>query len=295
MTWRNRSRAHMHAAALLGHVGHDELGGVGRGGGADVGDEVEQWLVGLVADRGHHGRTHRGAPPRISASSEKGSRSSTEPPPRATTMTSTSSLRSSRSSASITSLGAPLRPAWRRRPPRTAPTGQRRRAFSRTSRSAALLGAVTSPTRRGRNGQVALELGREQPLGGEQLAASLQPGEQLAEADHLDLAGIERERAAVGVEARPGVHHDAGPLDQRRVERVEERAGAGQGHRDVGDGVAQGHEDGVDPGRRLTCAIWPSTHTPPSLSIHWETALATARTGAGASAVASRREGTRRV
>ena len=46
------------------------------------------------------------------------------------------------------------------------------------------------------------------------------------------------------------------------------------------------------PGRRLIWASWPSTQTPPSWSIHWLTALATARTGAGASWVASRRVGT---
>ena len=43
---------------------------------------------------------------RTSASSENGSRSSTEPPPRATTMTSTSGCRSSRPSASMTSAAA---------------------------------------------------------------------------------------------------------------------------------------------------------------------------------------------
>ena len=32
-----------------------------------------------------------------------------------------------------------------------------------------------------------------------------------------DLAGVERQRAAVGVERRLGVHDDAGALDQRRV------------------------------------------------------------------------------
>ena len=36
---------------LLGDVGHDQLGGVGRRGGADVGDQVEQRAVRLVADR----------------------------------------------------------------------------------------------------------------------------------------------------------------------------------------------------------------------------------------------------
>src|SRR5687768_4163979 len=46
------------------------------------------------------------------------------------------------------------------------------------------------------------------------------------------------------------------------------------------------------PGRRLIWASWPSTQTTPSWSIHWLTALATARTGAGASWVASRRVGT---
>ena len=67
-------------------------------------------------------------------------------------------------------------PAWRRTrdPNRTA--GQRRRAFSRTSRSAALSGAVTRPTAPGRNGSRRLQLGGEQPLGGQQLAAPLDAG-----------------------------------------------------------------------------------------------------------------------
>ena len=76
------------AALLLDDVGDDQLGGVGRGRGADVGDQVEQRLVRLVADRGHDGGPD-GVTARISASSENGSRSSTEPPPRAITMTST--------------------------------------------------------------------------------------------------------------------------------------------------------------------------------------------------------------
>ena len=39
---------------FLGHVRHDPLGGVGRGGGPVVGDEVEQRGVRLVADRADH-------------------------------------------------------------------------------------------------------------------------------------------------------------------------------------------------------------------------------------------------
>src|SRR5690606_20580959 len=44
------------------------------------------------------------------------------------------------------------------------------------------------------------------------------------------------------------------------------------------------------PGRRLIWATWPSTHTVPRRSMYCASALATARTGAGDSAVASRRE-----
>ena len=37
------------------------------------------------------------------------------------------------------------------------------------------------------------------------------------------------------------------------------------------------------PWRRLNWATWPSTHTAPSRSTHWEIALAICRTGAGCS------------
>ena len=42
----------------------------------------------------------------------------------------------------------------------------------------------------------------------------------------------------------------------------------------------------------MNWVTWPSTQTAPSWPIHCDSALETARTGAGASAVASRREGT---
>ena len=44
-----------HPLSLLGHVGHDPLGRVGRGRGAHVGDQVEDGGVGLVPDRGESG------------------------------------------------------------------------------------------------------------------------------------------------------------------------------------------------------------------------------------------------
>ncbi len=39
------------APLFLADVGHDVLAGIGRRRCADVGDEVEQWRVGFVADR----------------------------------------------------------------------------------------------------------------------------------------------------------------------------------------------------------------------------------------------------
>ena len=44
----------------------------------------------------------------------------------------------------------------------------------------------------------------------------------------------------------------------------------------------------LSPGRRLTCAIWPSTHTAPSRLIQPSIRVAIWRTGAGDWAVVSR-------
>ena len=88
---------------------------------------------------------------RSSVSLENGSSSSAAPPPRAMTMTSTSGSASSSLTAALTSATAVLPwTATSRIANRT--DGQRRRAFSTTSFSAALPRPVTSPTCRGRNG-----------------------------------------------------------------------------------------------------------------------------------------------
>ena len=41
------------------------------------------------------------------------------------------------------------------------------------------------------------------------------------------------------------------------------------------------------PGRRVTWATWPSTHTQPRRPIHWPSRFATVRTGVGFSGVLS--------
>ena len=72
--------------AVLG--GGDEFGGGGGGGGAEVGDEVRDGEVGLVADGRDDGQPEA-AMVRARASSLKPARSSMEPPPRAMRMRST--------------------------------------------------------------------------------------------------------------------------------------------------------------------------------------------------------------
>jgi hypothetical protein len=66
----------------------DELGGGGRGGGAQVGGEVGDGEVGFMADGGDDGQALE-AMARATRSELKAARSSSEPPPRARTMTST--------------------------------------------------------------------------------------------------------------------------------------------------------------------------------------------------------------
>jgi hypothetical protein len=88
---------------------------------------------------------------RTRPSSEKGSRSSTEPPPRAMTITSTVGSASSRRSPAITDSAA-VGPCVAQLCTTNCTAGQRRRAVTRTSRSAALSRPVMTPTTAGAKG-----------------------------------------------------------------------------------------------------------------------------------------------
>ena len=178
---------------------------------------------------------------RTSPSSENGSRSSTEPPPRAITMTSTAGSASSRRSPSMTAAAAvrPLHGAVVHREPhgRPAPPGG--------DQHVALGGAVAAgddTDDRGREGQRPLADGVEQALRGEQPADPLDAGQQLAEADGADLGGAQRERAAGDVVVGPGPDDDPRALGQLEPGPVGDVAMAGDRHRQVGGRVAQGEE-----------------------------------------------------
>ena len=86
----------------------------------------------------------------------------------------------------------------------------------------------------GQERQRPLQLAGEQALGREQLAALLEPGQQLAEADHPDLAHGERERAAVGVVGRLGGTTTLAPSTSGVARLSTVWRGTGERHRDVG-------------------------------------------------------------
>ena len=181
---------------------------------------------------------------RTSPSSENGSRSSTEPPPRATTMTSTSGSRSSdldrldHLAGGVHALHRGVLHGEVHAGPAPPPVLQ----------DVALGGGVLSrdqPDVARQERQRALALLGEQSLGREQLAPSLEAGQQLTLTDEADLAHGERERAPVGVERRLGVTDDLRALHQWRGQRVDHGAVAGDLDGDVGELVAQGQEDRV--------------------------------------------------
>ena len=150
-------------------------------------------------------------------------------------------------------------------------------------------GRGDQPDAAGQERQRPLELGGEQALGGQQLAAALDAGQQLAEPDRADLAGVQRQRCR-------GWRRSDG-WRARRCWRPRRRAGSAQSNerrasrsprpRCRPPGRAGSGRRWPCPCRRLSWATWPSTQTPPSLSIHCAMALATARTGAGDSGVVS--------
>ena len=217
---------------------------------------------------------------RTSCSSENGSRSSTLPPPRATMITSTSGER-------VQLLHRLRRPAAPRARPAPATlrtskrtAGQRCRAFSSTSRSAARGAAADQPDQLRQEGQRLLAVGREQPLGGQRLLQLLQPGEQFTDADRLDLGGPQRQLPARRVPLGLGVHDDPGALAHHVGDRVEDLAVARHAHRDVvrRDRAASGRRH-PRPGRRDSWVICPSTQTAPSRSIHPPMSRDTSPTG----------------
>ena len=132
------------------------------------------------------------------------------------TMTSTSGSASSLANDSIIWVTADT-PCTAGFSTRNRTAGQRARALASTSDSAALARPVIRPTTPRQERQPLLALGGGQALGGQQPPQPLQPGQQLAEPDRVDLVDPEAQRAAGRVELEPAVHDHPGPLGRRRV------------------------------------------------------------------------------
>ena len=159
--------------------------------------------------------TGQAARTRASRSSSKSASSSCEPPPRVTTTRSTRA-RQSALTAEITVAAAPS-PCTRQGATSTGIDGNRPWSTRRKSRSAAPVGLVATPMRRGRNGQRPLARRVEQPL-------LLEPGLEL----------LQLEGAGPGAAQLHLLHHQL-VLPMRRVDLDEatghhlEPLGQGQG------------------------------------------------------------------
>ena len=248
-SWRTRARirwvAQSTPAQLLGHVGDQLLGGVGGRRGPHVGHQVEQRRVGLVTDRGDDRLPGAGDRPHQGLVAEGQQVLDRAASTRHDDHVDLGvAVEAGEGIDHVVRRARALHRGVRRREgdARPAPAG----VLHDVALGGGALGRDQTDAAR-KEGQRLLQLEREQALGGQQLTAALQAGQELAEPDHPDLAGDQREGAAVGVVVGLGMDHHAGALDQRRVEAVEEGAGAGHRDGDVAGRVAHGHEHRAEP------------------------------------------------
>ncbi len=184
---------------------------------------------------------------RHSCSSENGSRSSSEPPPRAITITSTSARASSAASARTISGTA--------RSPCTEVSASTKRAEARRR-----AGVADHVERRGRlaSGDQADAAGPErrralarrveETVGVEPAPRLLDAREQRAVARRLDAVCAQRQLGALVVERHLSVHLDALALDGSGVDALEGPAGHRHGERRALVGIAQREEGEAELG-----------------------------------------------
>ncbi len=216
-------------------------------------------------------------------SSENGSRSSTLPPPRATTITSTSGSASS-SSTACTTWATAFTPwtAVLRTSKRTA--GQRRRAFSRTSRSAADARPQTRPMSCGRKGSGFFRSSAKSPSEASDFfncssrtsSSPMPTGRMSVARSESCPRGAYHSGLASTTTRAPSLTTSAirSKTCRKQVTLTEMSC---EGSRSV-------RKTTPAPGRRESWVICPSTQTAPSRSIHPPISRETSPTGSGASA-----------
>ena len=199
---RRRSRSRSMRAQNSSLRGDDDLGGGRRRRRAQVGDEVGDGDVGLVAD-GRNDR-HRAscAMARATTSSLNAQRSSIEPPPRPTMTTSTPGTRPIARSAARDLERRALALHARRPDDEVRVRDSAGRSTLMMSRIAAPSSEVTMPILRGSAGSGRLRAGVEQPFGLQPLLQLIERELQRAEALRLQVLADELILALRLVDAR---------------------------------------------------------------------------------------------
>src|SRR5665647_444925 len=220
------------------------------------------------------------------ASLLKGSRSSKDPPPRVITMTSTLRSASSSRRAVLTS-GTVLGPWTETCRISNWTAGQRFRAFSTTSFSAALARPQISPTLRGRKGMGCLRSRSNNPsdartrLRCSSLASSSPtPTGRIWRASRFRVPRLVQNVGLAWTTTRAPSDKGTGMASRVVVRMVTLSDMSTSASRNVRYAVAC-------PGRRLTWTTCPSTHRADILSTYSEILMLSRRTGQGFSAVVS--------
>ncbi len=213
------------------------------------------------------------------SSSENGSRSSIDPPPRAMMITSIDRSASSRCSASMISSVA-CEPCTATCSTRNRTAGHRREALRSTSRSAAESRPQISPTPAGRNGSVLLRAAENRPSA----ARAARRRSSLASNSPMPTALI-----WVAVSANDPLAELNSGLAQMTTRAPSAGVGSAASSTAVvqmtrTDTAATGSRSvrKTVPPRRVSSAIWPSTHTLPRRPIQSPMSRSTVRTGTGA-------------
>ena len=216
---------------------------------------------------------------RTSSSSENGSRSSTLPPPRATTITSTSGCRVQLAHRldhprhRVDALHGDVAHLEAHRGP--AQPGVLQHVVLGGRRPAA-----HQPDQLRQERQRLLAVRREQPLRRQRPLQPLQPGQQFADPDRPDLHGAQRQLPARRVPLGLGVHHHPRALAdhvgdlartpaRKQVTAIETSCEVSRSVRNTTPA----------PGRRDSWVICPSTQTAPSRSIQPPISRDTSPTG----------------
>ncbi len=230
---------------LFGHVRHDPFRRVRRSGRADVGDEVEQGRVLLVADGGYHRGVRRGhgAYQRLVGEGQQVLHRPTAPGDDDDVHAGDTVEVTQR----VDDLPDGERPLDRHFPGHDAHGGPATAGVLDHVPLGRARPSGDQPDRLREEREPAFAGSGEQALRREHAAQLLEAREQGARTEWADLHDSERQRSPRGVEGRLAPDHHSGAIDEPGSDRLTDGPRAGEPQRHVGDGIAQREEDGGEP------------------------------------------------